>query len=67
MMACDICGKVGTSLTPLHDIYQTDDIKDICPDCEAIVNIQLNKIRDSHTQAQQSLLKRFMEILKGKS
>ncbi len=51
-MACDICGKVGTSLTPLHGIYQTDDIKDICPDCEKIVNAQLSKIQESHRQAQ---------------
>lgn len=64
-MACDICGKVGTTLTPLRDIYQTDDIKDICPDCEKIVNAQLNKIQASHGQAQRSLLKRFMTILKG--
>ena len=44
-MACDICGKTGTSLVPLNADYQTNAIKDICGDCEREVNNQLWKIR----------------------
>lgn len=65
-MACDICGKTGTSLVPLRDIYKTDEIQVMCPECEKIVDKQLNRIQESHGQGQRSLLKRFMSILKNK-
>jgi len=59
-MACDICGKTGTSLSDLREIYQTDDIKSICPDCEKVVNKQLNSIQSVTGRLQCVLLKRFM-------
>lgn len=64
-MACDICGKTGTSLTDLLDIYQTDDIKQMCPDCAKVVNKHLGKIQSSAGKIQRSLLKSFMKVLKG--
>ena len=63
-MACDICGKTNCDLVKLHDIYRTDDICDICLDCEKIVDEHLRKIQASHGQAQKSLLKRFMAVMK---
>ena len=59
-MACDICGKTGTPLSDLRGIYQTDDIKAICPDCEKVVNKQLDSIQSMTGRLQRALLKRFM-------
>ena len=59
-MACDICGKTGTSLNSLREIYQTSDIKAICPDCEKVVNKQLNSIQSMTGRMGRVLLKRFM-------
>ena len=63
-MACDICGKVGTMLVPLLDVYRTKDIHDICGDCEKVVNDKLLKIRAVTFNMNKSLLIRFMEALK---
>lgn len=65
-MACDICGKTGTYLTDLRDIYQTEDIKQMCPECGKIVNKQLGKIQSMTGKMQRSLLKNFMKVLKGR-
>lgn len=64
MACCDICGKRGTSLIELYSTYATEDIQQICSDCESIVDGQLRKIREIHAQAEQSLLKLIMENLK---
>lgn len=37
-MACDICGSNKSDLVDLLKPYQTDDIKQICRDCEKVVN-----------------------------
>ena len=59
-MACDICGKTGTPLSDLREIYQTDEIKVMCPECEKIVNKQLCSIQSMTGRLQRALLKRFM-------
>ena len=59
-MACDICGKKGCSLVQLYTQYQTDDIKDICGDCERDVNNHLWKIRSLNQGILERFLKRFM-------
>lgn len=59
-MACDICGKIGTPLNDLREIYQTDVIKSICPDCEKVVNKQLDSIQSMTGRMSCALLKRFM-------
>lgn len=63
-MACDLCGKTGTHLTDLRDIYKSDSIQAICPDCEATINKQLRKIQNVTTDIQISLFKRFMQMLR---
>lgn len=65
-MACDICGKTGTRLEDLREIYQTEHIKVMCPDCEKVVNKQLRSIQDMTTRMQQALLKLFMRERKAK-
>ncbi|MGN8004320.1 hypothetical protein ACTJKQ_14150 [Acidovorax sp. 22279] len=65
-MACDICGKTGTPLRDLREIYQTDQIKVMCPDCEKVVNKQLRSIQDMTTRMQKALLKLFMAERKAK-
>jgi hypothetical protein len=63
-MACDICGKTGTSLTSLLNAYQTSDIKDICSGCESIVNKKHGKLFDMVLQMKNVLFKRFINELK---
>jgi hypothetical protein len=65
-MACDICGKTGTPLSDLREIYQTDEIKVMCPDCEKVVNKQLRSIQDMTGRMQRALLKLFMGERKAK-
>lgn len=65
MPKCDICGDRSTHLNPLRDIYKTADIQDVCPSCERVVDKQLSKIQASHGQAQRTLLKRFMAIMRS--
>lgn len=65
MPKCDICGERSDYLNSLVSIYKTEDIQDICPSCEKIVNKHLHKIQNSHGQAQQSLMKRFMSVMRS--
>lgn len=65
-MACDICGKTGTTLVPLLDSYRTDAIKDICPSCEEMVNDHLWKLKDMSSKMYTNFFKRFMENCKRK-
>lgn len=59
-MACDICGKTGTTLADLRESYQTADIKAICPECESIVNNKREKLLTVVLNMLSVLLKRFM-------
>lgn len=59
-MACDICGKRGTPLNDLRSIYQTDDIKSICPECEKVVNGKLSALQKWTSTLIRRLLKLFI-------
>ena len=63
-MACDLCGKTGTYLRDVLNIYKSDSIQAVCPDCEATINKQLRKIREVTTDIQIGLFKRFLAIFK---
>lgn len=64
-MACDICGKTGTPLNDLRNIYQTEDIKVLCPTCESIVNKKHEQIRKWAFEILARLLKQFMRVRKA--
>lgn len=64
-MACDICGKTGVRLQDLHEPYQTEDIKQTCDECSAIVDRRLGKIKVLTFQMTCDLLKRFMRQRKA--
>lgn len=59
-MACDICGKRGTSLAELRSVYQTDEIKAVCPDCEKVINGKLSALQKWASTAVRQLLKLFI-------
>lgn len=44
-MYCDVCGKKCTGLTDLVSEYQTEEVKEVCHDCLAVLNKELDKIR----------------------
>lgn len=64
-MACDICGKTGTRLVDLRECYQTDDIQQICPECETIVNRQHSKLLSFVLKIKEDLFKRFLRERKN--
>lgn len=66
-MACDICGKNDAPLVDLLDQYKTSDIKQICPDCEAIVNRKNGRLMILVAGIKSHLLNRFMSELKAKA
>jgi hypothetical protein len=66
-MACDTCGKVGTDFNDLREIYQTSEVKSICPDCEKVINKQLGKLQAAASNIQINLLKRFINMLRAKA
>jgi hypothetical protein len=48
-LQCDICSKQVQSkflLYNLREIYQTEDIVQVCEGCEYIINRQLQKLQD---------------------
>lgn len=63
-MACDICGENGKPLVDLLPAYQTEKVKQICPECEKTINNQLWKIRAVTAKINQSLVQRFMTSMK---
>ena len=65
-MACDICSGNEKSLVDLRDEYKTENVRQICPSCEKVINDHLWKIRAVTTKINQSLLKRFMEAMKAR-
>lgn len=65
-MACDICGCNNKPLSDLLDNYQTEDIKQVCPECGEILNKQLRKIKRLTTGLTGTWFKQFMNNLKGK-
>lgn len=66
IMACDICCKTGTTLADLLAVYQTPDIKSICPDCETIVNQKHRSLLHMVLRIKSALMKRFLSERKKK-
>lgn len=59
-MACDVCGKKGTTLNDLLKQYSTNDIKAVCPDCERVINKQHSELTDAVFKIRAEWLKRFI-------
>ena len=60
-MACDICGNNSKPLTDLREIYQTREIKQICTDCETVVNKKNSELLTFVLKLRSSWLKKYME------
>ena len=52
MMACDICKSNAKQLVDLREIYQSDKVKQVCPDCEKVLNKELSKIQTATVNIQ---------------
>lgn len=59
-MSCDICGKTGTYLYDVREVFQTERIKVMCPDCDKVVTKRTNKILEWALNVRVQLTKRFM-------
>ena len=64
-MACDICKNNTKSLVDLREIYQTDAVKQVCPDCEKVLNTELNKIQVAVGKIQRGWFKNRIKQLTG--
>jgi hypothetical protein len=60
-MSCDICGKKGTPLADLLDVYKTDEVKAICYDCEKVVNARNGVLLTWALRLKSVLLKRYIK------
>lgn len=59
-MACDICGVRGTEMRDLRDVYKTDRVHQVCPECEKALNDQLSKQRSVTHNILVDWMKRFI-------
>lgn len=66
MKICDTCGKESDDLQTLRESYRTKDVKEVCPDCEKIINDQLYKVRRLQSKMTFSLMQRFINIFRSK-
>lgn len=64
-MACDICGKTGTSLNDLLNSYRAPGIHSICPDCERVVNQRVRRHFDAAHRHRVRTVVRFMRSLQA--
>lgn len=63
-MACDICGNNKDCLVPLRDIYMTDNVRQICPACEKVLDKELSKIQSAVSKIQIGWFKNFISQFK---
>ncbi len=66
-MACDMCAKTGSSLQSLKAEYETDVIKQLCPECASLVNGQIWKIRKMNDGIMITTMRRFMSNRKNQA
>ena len=61
-MACDICGNKENQLESLTEMYKTESIQQVCPDCMKELNDKLWSIREMQRKMLCHLMKRFMRF-----
>ncbi len=68
MQTCDICDRKTDSLTELKKEYQTHDIKEVCPECLAVLNDFVGKVTsvllEMFRKEKQGWVRRFIDRLK---
>lgn len=60
MKQCDICLKETDNLVDLLDCYKTSQIKQLCTDCEKVVNKHKSELQTVTSRMLTDWLKRFM-------
>lgn len=66
-MACDTCGRTGLPLVDLLSIYQTARVKQVCRECEDVINRQLHNAQEVTSKIQRSLMTRFLDNLRWRN
>jgi hypothetical protein len=66
MMACDICRNNTKSLTDLREIYQTDAVKQVCPDCVKVLDTELSRIQTAAVKIQIGWFKNLIATMTKK-
>lgn len=65
-MACDICKNNTKSLVDLREIYQTEEVRQVCPDCNKVLDKELSKIQSAVVNIQCGWFKNRIRQLIGK-
>ena len=67
-MACDICKNNTKSLVDLREIYQTEEVRQVCPDCNKVLDKELSKIQSAVSNIQIGWFKnRINQLLEKES
>lgn len=61
---CDVCGKNVKYLEELLSSYQTESIKEVCPECRDVINKHLSQIKHATANITISWTKRFLNNLR---
>ena len=64
-MACDICKNNTKSLFDLREIYQTEEVRQVCPDCNKVLDKELSKIQSAVANIQCGWFKNRIKQLLG--
>lgn len=60
MKCCDICGERTEYLAELLTSYQTTDIREVCRECEKVLNEHKSKLQTVTARILTDWLKRFI-------
>ncbi len=67
MKCCDVCGKNTDRLADLLETHQTPDIKEVCYDCEKVLNKHKANLQYVTANLLLDWFKRFMEERKAQA
>lgn len=62
-MACDICGNNTKPLAELREIYQTEAVKQVCPDCNKVLDKELSRIQTATANIQIGWFKNLIQMM----
>ena len=64
MIICDLCNKEIKNVRIVPPEYRTDDLREICSDCDIILHEKVGKIESISKKTKQTNVKKVIEEMK---